>query len=256
MKRVHNGPFGAQRYPDGRTRFRLWAPSAHSVELQFEGPNATPRRISLESSSGWYEATIDGLVAGDGYRYRIDEVLVVPDPASRFNPEGVHGPSVIVDPAAFEWRDDNWGGRPWKDAVIYEVHVGTFTREGTYAALGRRIPDLARLGITAIELLPLAAFPGQRGWGYDGVLPYAPHAAYGAIDELKGLVQTAHRCGVMVLLDVVYNHFGPEGNYLGSYARPFFTDRYHTPWGQAINLDGEDSREVREFFRLFRFWCG
>lgn len=248
MKRIHNVPFGAQLHPDGRTRFRLWAPSARSVELQLEGPSATPRRIKPEESDGWYETTIDGLDVGDRYRYWIDHDVAVPDPASRFNPDGVQGASAIVDPCTFEWNDDGWSGRPWNEAVIYELHVGTFTRQGTYAALTERLPELARIGITALELLPLASFPGQRGWGYDGVLPYAPHPAYGTPDELKQLVQAAHGCGLMVLLDVVYNHFGPEGNYLSKYARPFFTDRYHTPWGQAINFDGEQSRPVREFF--------
>ena len=248
MKRIHNLPFGAQRHPDGRTRFRLWAPSARSVELQLEGPNATRRRTQLDADAGWYETIVDGLDVGEHYRYWINEELAVPDPASRFNPQGVHGASVIVDPCTFEWHDDAWNGRPWKDAVLYELHVGTFTREGTYAALTARLPELAKLGITALELLPLAAFPGQRGWGYDGVLPYAPHPAYGSPDDLKQLVQTAHQCGLMVLLDVVYNHFGPEGNYLARYARPFFTDRYHTPWGKAINFDGEDALQVREFF--------
>lgn len=248
MKRIHNLPFGAQHYPDGRTRFRLWAPSARSVELQLEGPNATPRRTKLDMADGWYEATVDGLDVGDHYRYWIDDELAVPDPASRFNPRGVQGASAIVDPCTFEWHDDGWNGRAWKEAVIYELHVGTFTREGTYAALMQRLPELAKLGITALELLPLGCFMGQRGWGYDGVLPYAPHPAYGTPDQLKELVQAAHRRGLMVLLDVVYNHFGPEGNYLWTYARPFFTDRYHTPWGQAINFDGEHSRPVREFF--------
>ena len=248
MKRVHTLPFGAQRYPDGRTQFRLWAPTARSVALQLEGPIATPRHVALDVDDGWYETNIDGLAVGDRYRFWIDEEIAVPDPASRFNPEGVQGASAIVDPCTFEWHDDEWEGRRWQDAVIYELHVGTFTHDGTYAAVARRLPELAKLDITAIELLPLSSFPGKRGWGYDGVLPYAPHAAYGTTDELKTLVQSAHRCGLMVLLDVVYNHFGPEGNFLAKYAQPFFTDRYHTPWGQAINFDGEHAREVREFF--------
>jgi maltooligosyltrehalose trehalohydrolase len=248
MKRIHTMPFGAHCSADGRTTFRLWAPSAESAELQLEGPSATPRRIKLEHREGWYETAVDGLSAGDHYRYWIDDDLAVPDPASRFNPDGVHHSSVVIDPCTFEWYDDAWQGRPWSEAVIYELHVGTFTREGTYAAIIPRLSQLVQIGITALELLPLASFPGSRGWGYDGVLPYAPHAEYGTPDDLKALVQAAHSCGLMVLLDVVYNHFGPEGNYLARYAQPFFTDRYHTPWGKAINFDGELSREVREFF--------
>jgi malto-oligosyltrehalose trehalohydrolase len=172
----------------------------------------------------------------------------VPDPASRFNPEDVHGPGEVIDPEAFRWEDAGWRGRPWVDAVIYELHVGTFSPEGTFAGVESRLDYLSELGVTAIELMPVADFPGRRGWGYDGVLPYAPDAAYGRPEHLKRLIAAAHARGLMVLLDVVYNHFGPEGNYLHLYAPQFFTDRYHTPWGAAVNFDGESARPVRDFF--------
>ena len=172
----------------------------------------------------------------------------MPDPASRYNPEDVHGPSEVVDPGAFEWSDGDWSGRPWEDAVLYELHVGTFSPEGTFAGVEARLDYLAALGATAIELMPVGDFPGKRGWGYDGVLPFAPDAAYGRPEDFKRLVQAAHARGLMIILDVVYNHFGPEGNYLHAYAKPFFTERRHTPWGAAINFDGAGSRPVREFF--------
>jgi len=172
----------------------------------------------------------------------------LPDPASRFNPEDVHAPSEVVDPGAFDWADDGWRGRPWREAVIYELHVGTFTPEGTYAAARARLDYLAELGVTAIELMPVADTPGARNWGYDGVLPFAPEHGYGRPEELKRFVQDAHARGLMVLLDVVYNHFGPEGNYLDLYAPQFFTDRHHTPWGRGLNFDDESSAIVRRFF--------
>jgi maltooligosyltrehalose trehalohydrolase len=168
--------------------------------------------------------------------------------ASRCNPDDVHGPSRVVDPGRHAWRETEWRGRPWHEAVVYELHVGTFTPEGTFAGAARRLADLAALGITAIELMPVADFPGRRSWGYDGVLPFAPDAAYGTPDELKALVDTAHGLGLMVLLDVVYNHFGPDGNYLHAYCPSFFNPQHHTPWGAAINFDGADSRSVRDFF--------
>ncbi len=162
--------------------------------------------------------------------------------------EDVHGPSQVIDPEAWDWTDGDWRGRPWEESVIYELHVGTFTRSGKYAGVQQRLDELVELGITAIELMPLSDFPGRRNWGYDGVLPFAPDSVYGTPDELKDLIQSAHARGLMVFLDVVYNHFGPEGNYLHLYAPSFFTDRHHTPWGAAINFDGSDSRHVRDFF--------
>jgi maltooligosyltrehalose trehalohydrolase len=172
----------------------------------------------------------------------------VPDPASRFQPSGVHGPSQVIDPLEYEWHDSNWKGRPWDEAVIYELHIGTFSPEGTFVGAEAKLDYLADLGVTAIELMPLASFPGERNWGYDGVLPFAPASSYGHPEDLKRLIDAAHAKNLMVFLDVVYNHFGPEGNYLGLYAPQFFTDRHRTPWGQAINFDGPDSRTVRDFF--------
>ena len=174
--------------------------------------------------------------------------LAVPDPASRFNPDDVHGASEVIDPLAYSWGDASWRGRPWHEAVVYELHVGTFTPEGTFSAAARRLPELAALGITAIELMPVADFPGRRNWGYDGVLHFAPDASYGTPDDLKELVDRAHGAGLMVLLDVVYNHFGPEGNYLHGWCPQFFNGRHQTPWGAAINFDGELNRPVRDFF--------
>jgi malto-oligosyltrehalose trehalohydrolase len=169
----------------------------------------------------------------------------VPDPASRYQPDDVHGPSVIVDPRSYAWQARAWRGRPWHEAVLYELHVGAFTPEGDFDGVRRRLDRLARLGVTAIELMPLAEFPGRRNWGYDGVLPFAPDACYGTPERLKALVDAAHERELMMFVDVVYNHFGPDGNYLGVYAPPFFTERRHTPWGAAIDFS---QRPVRDFF--------
>jgi malto-oligosyltrehalose trehalohydrolase len=198
--------------------------------------------------NGWFALHIPTAKAGTRYAFHIDGDLTVPDPAARFNPDDIHGASEVIDPHAYAWNDGAWRGRPWHEAVIYELHVGTFTREGTFAAAIERLDDLAALGITAIELMPVADFPGRRNWGYDGVLQFAPDAAYGRPDDLKRLIDAAHARGLMVLFDVVYNHFGPEGNYLHVYAPAFFTQRHHTPWGAAINFDGKTSRTVRDFF--------
>jgi maltooligosyltrehalose trehalohydrolase len=249
MRCRHAMPFGASLRAGGGVDFRLWAPAAQSCELALypDAANA-PRLLPAEADAqGWWECFVDVATAGTPYHWRIDGELLVPDPASRQNPDGVHQPSCVVDPAQFEW-DGSWTGRPWKEVVLYELHVGTFTREGTFAAAAERLQQLAALGITAIELMPVAAFGGRFGWGYDGVLPYAPHAAYGTPDELKHLVQQAHRLGMMVFLDVVYNHFGPDGNYLGRYAPDFFSKTQQSPWGAAINFDGPGSRTVRDFF--------
>ncbi len=246
MKRRHKLPFGAETERDGRTRFRLWAPSAKSVSLKLQALDRSEAQAVLKSiGDGWYETILANAPAGTRYAYRIDDEIDVPDPASRFNPTGVHDASVVIDPTSFDWGDEDWKGHAWHELVIYELHVGTFSREGTYAALAERLGDLAELGVTTIELLPLASFPGVRGWGYDGVLPYAPHPAYGTPEDLKRLVQRAHDLGLSVLLDVVYNHFGPEGNYLSRYAREFFTSKHHTPWGDAIDFANPN---VRQFF--------
>jgi maltooligosyltrehalose trehalohydrolase len=197
---------------------------------------------------GWHECVVADASPGSLYAFRLEDGTTVPDPASRANPTDVHGPSMVVDPLAFAWQDAGWRGRPWQEAVIYELHVGAFTPQGSFAAVIDRLDELAALGVTALELMPVAEFPGRRSWGYDGVLLFAPDAAYGTPDDLKRLVQAAHARGLMMLLDVVYNHFGPDGNYLNRYAPAFFDTRHLTPWGAAINFDGEGSRTVREFF--------
>lgn len=225
-------------------RFSLWAPCADSVTLVLDGVELP----MFPLPEGWFGLTLAAAHPGQRYAFRLDGSLPRPDPASRFNPEDVHGQSEIIDPAAFDWRDDNWPGRPWEEAVIYELHVGTFTPDGTFAGVTDRLDYLASLGATAIELMPVADFPGLRSWGYDGVLAFAPDARYGRPEDLKRLVQAAHERGLMVLLDVVYNHFGPEGNYLHDYAAPFFTLRHETPWGAAIDFEGPDSPTVRDFF--------
>jgi malto-oligosyltrehalose trehalohydrolase len=240
-------PFGAEYREDGSVRFRLWAPAARSVELCL--PDARSSTIPLrQEDQGWFELVTDAAKPGAQYRFRIDGAQEVPDPASRFQPHDVHGPSEVINPQSFEWRDDAWRGRPWEEAVIYELHTGTFTPSGNFSSIRTRLEYLAELGITAIELMPVADFPGKRNWGYDGVFPFAPDSTYGRPEDLKRLVQSAHEHGMMVLLDVVYNHFGPEGNYLNAYAPQFFTSRHHTPWGKAINVDGAESSAVRDFF--------
>ncbi len=250
MKHAHTMPFGAEVRADGRVRFRLWAPSASRVDLVLErAERGTSERLPMTwTEGGFFELVTPTARAGSRYRYRIDERLEVPDPASRSNPDDPNGASEVVDPAVFEWNEGDWCGRPWDEAVVYELHVGTFTSGGMFRSAIERLPYLAALGVTAIELMPIADFPGRRNWGYDGVLAFAPDASYGTPDDLKRLVEAAHRHGLMIFLDVVYNHFGPEGNYLYAYAPAFFTDRHHTLWGQAINFDGEDSRPVRDFF--------
>jgi len=233
-------PFGAEVLAGGGVRFRFWAPGAKSVELALAG-----RFIPIQGKDGWFEHVEPQAGPGTQYRYRIDGELLVPDPASRFQPQDVDGPSVVVDPQAYKWNDHAWTGRPWNEAVIYELHVGTFTTKGTYAGAAEKLKPLVDLGVTAIELMPLSDFAGKRGWGYDGVLPFAPDSAYGKPDELKALIDAAHAAGLMVLLDVVYNHFGPKGNYLPRYAPQFFTGKHHTPWGAAIDFSNDS---VRKFF--------
>ena len=240
-------PFGAELTRSG-VRFCLWAPNARRMELMLTVDGAE-RALPMEARpEGWFELITADAQAGSPYRFRIDGELQFADPASRFNPQDAQGPSAVVDPCAFDWPDGAWRGRPWHEAVIYELHVGTFTPEGSFAGVERRLDYLAALGITVIELMPIADFPGARGWGYDGVLPYSPDAAYGTPEDLKSLIAAAHGRGIAVMLDVVYNHFGPEGNYLHRYAPGFFTDRHHTPWGSAINFDGPGSKTVRDFF--------
>jgi maltooligosyltrehalose trehalohydrolase len=245
MKRSYSMPFGAE-VCDGSVRFRLWAPKAKKVDVLIEQPALTLPMSSL--GNGWFELITAQVSAGARYRFQINGTERVPDIASRYQPEDVHGPSQIVDPSNFDWQDENWRGRSWNEAVIYELHVGTFTPEGTFSALQSKLDYLVNLGVTAIELMPLSDFPGTRNWGYDGVLPFAPDSSYGTPEDLKQLIQSAHAKGLMILLDVVYNHFGPEGNYIRTYAPDFFTDRHCTPWGDGINFDGLNSRIVREYF--------
>ncbi|HVR52471.1 MAG TPA: malto-oligosyltrehalose trehalohydrolase [Pseudorhodoferax sp.] len=237
--------FGAQVLAAGGTRFRLWAPAARQAELLLESGGAHAMQALAD---GWHEAVLPQAGAGTRYRYRLDGGTPVPDPASRYNPEDVHGPSEVVAPSAYAWQDAAWRGRPWHEAVVYELHIGSFTPEGTFAAATERLAELAALGITAIELMPLADTPGARNWGYDGVLLFAPEAGYGRPDQLRALVDRAHGLGLMVLVDVVYNHFGPDGNYLHGYCPEFFNAAHQTPWGAAINYDGADHAAVRAFF--------
>ena len=220
--------FGAELHQGGVT-FRLWAPASSRVEIMLD--RAHPMQ---ELATGWYEATIPGLHAGALYKFRIDGEIEVPDPASHFQPWDVTGPSEVIDHARFEWRAREWRGRPWREAVVLELHIGTFTPAGTFRSAIERLGDVVDAGVTAIELMPIADFAGRRNWGYDGVLLYAPDSIYGRPDDLRALVDEAHAGGLMVLLDVVYNHFGPEGNYLHRYAPGFFAP-IHTPWGDAID---------------------
>jgi maltooligosyltrehalose trehalohydrolase len=231
-------PFGANLIEPDQTRFRIWAPAQRTVSIAIEdrAPLAMTR-----SDEGWFEAEAD-CGAGAHYRYVLQDGTRVPDPASRAQSGDVHDDSVVVDPASYRWRRRDWRGRPWHEAAFYELHVGTL---GGFNGVARELPRLADLGITAIELMPIAEFPGTRNWGYDGVLPFAPERSYGSPDELKALIDTAHDHDLMIFLDVVYNHFGPDGNYLHAYAPEMFREGLTTPWGQAINFR---HREVRRYF--------
>jgi malto-oligosyltrehalose trehalohydrolase len=244
--RAHSMPFGAELQADGSVRFRFWAPSHERIELRLQGQEGA---LEMQrEAGGWHTLQTARAARGSRYQFILPDGLAVPDPASRFQPDDVHGPSEVIDPHAYRWHDLQWRGRAWHEAVLYELHVGCFTAAGTFVSAIERLRHLAELGVTAIEIMPLADFPGARNWGYDGVLPYAPDCSYGDPQQLKALIDAAHSLGLMVLLDVVYNHFGPEGNYLSAYAPQFFSARHHTPWGAALNFDGEDSRTVREFF--------
>lgn len=248
MRDHHPMPFGAELTRDG-CRFRLWAPGVDSVTLCIEGPGPA-RDIALHHShDGWFECTEDGIVQGTRYRWKLPGGLKVPDPASRFQPEDVHGPSEVIDPMGFAWTDTDWEGRPWEETVLYEMHIGTFTPEGTFRAAIDKLDYLVDLGITAVELMPVNDFPGKHDWGYDGVCLFAPDSRYGRPEDMKAFVDAAHARGLMVFLDVVYNHFGPEGNYLHAYARQqFFDDSRHTPWGAAIAFDGPHGKWVSDLF--------
>jgi len=247
MRRMHPMPFGAEMR-ERSTRFRLWAPACDAVTLEL-GEGKKKRTLPMRAvGEGFHELEVEGVAAGTAYGFRVNDGTWVPDPASRSNPRDVNAPSVVVDPRAFDWPDDAWRGRPWNEAVIYEMHVGTFTREGTFAAAIERLDHLRGCGVTAVEVLPVADFAGSRNWGYDGVLPFAPDAAYGTPDDFKRFIAAAHARDLMVILDCVYNHFGPEGNYLSLYAPQFFNPKHQTPWGAAINFDGDMNGPVRDFF--------
>ncbi|MDP8921652.1 MAG: malto-oligosyltrehalose trehalohydrolase [Chloroflexota bacterium] len=245
---------GANVVDDG-VRFRVWAPNARHVDVTLLVPSGPAYYPLAAEADGYYAVTVPGIGAGTRYKYRLDGGMEYPDPCSRFQPEGPHGPSEVVDPSAFRWTDGDWTGTGPDGLVIYELHVGTFTPEGTFDAIIPELRELTALGVTALEIMPVAEFPGRRNWGYDGVNLYAPESAYGGPEGLRRLVDAAHRQGLAVLLDVVYNHFGPDGNYLRAYATDYFTDRHTTPWGDAVNYDGPNSEHVRHFvLQNVRYW--
>jgi maltooligosyltrehalose trehalohydrolase len=226
----------------------VWAPNRRNVDLSLAAGGALAKSIQMErDSSGYFCAVVDGVEPGARYSYLLDRGDTRPDPASRFQPDGVHGVSQVIDPSTFPWTDKAWKGVALRDTVVYELHVGTYTREGTFAALIPHLDRLADLGVTTIELMPISQFPGGRNWGYDGVFPFAVQNSYGTPADLQRLIDAAHAKKLAVCLDVVYNHLGPEGNYLNEYG-PYFTDFYHTPWGSALNFDGRQSDHVRHFF--------
>ncbi len=241
-------PQGAELRAGG-VRYRVWAPESERVEVEISRNHSLRRTLFLTRNAAGYHEGIDGEgAAGDLYKFRVDGSGPFPDPASRWQPEGVHGPSAVVDPSSFEWRHRGWSRPPFRDLVIYELHIGTFTAEGTFLAAIDRLRYLRELGVNAIEIMPVADFPGARNWGYDGVALYAPSRAYGHPDDLRALVDVAHGQGIAVILDVVYNHFGPDGNYLGAYTKLFFNHHHPTPWGDGFNFDGEHCGPVRSFF--------
>ena len=245
MHRFGELPFGAEVQPDG-VRFRLWAPGASAVSLQIEAAD-TPILPMANEPGGWFALSTSLARPGARYRYLVNG-QAFPDPASRYQPEGVHGASEVIDPRAYDWSDLGWRGRRWEEVVLYELHLGTFSETGDFAGAAEHLDHIVDLGATAVELMPIAAFPGSHDWGYDGVFLYAPASAYGRPDDLKRLVEACHRRGLAIFLDVVYNHFGPEGNYLSAIAPDFFTDSHQTPWGAAIDFSGPNSRPVRDFF--------
>jgi maltooligosyltrehalose trehalohydrolase len=237
---------GATMLGDGRTRFVVWAPTATTLAVTI-GVRHQLLQHSLQRVGEYWIGEVEGLEHGDRYQYVIDDGDALADPASRWQPDGVHGPSAVVDNSVFRWHDDDWYGVALADTVLYEMHIGTFTVEGTFDAAIRHLPRLQELGITTIEIMPVAAFPGTRNWGYDGVFPFAVQHSYGGPDGLARFVDAAHRFGLGVVLDVVYNHMGPEGNVLSRYG-PYFTDAYRTPWGDAMNLAEARSDHVRRYF--------
>jgi maltooligosyltrehalose trehalohydrolase len=237
---------GASYQGNHRCEFRVWAPPRRQLRLRIAGPGE--RDLPLEKDkAGYWQTTVDAVPPGSRYWYLLEDGTKRPDPASQFQPEGIHGPSEVVDPTVFTWTDAGWEGVPLEDMVMYELHVGTFTPEGTFEAVIPRLAALKELGVTAIEIMPVGQFPGDRNWGYDGAYPYAVQNSYGGPLHLKNLINAIHHQGMSAILDVVYNHMGPEGNYLRDFG-PYFTGRYRTPWGDALNYDGPYSYGVRDFF--------
>jgi maltooligosyltrehalose trehalohydrolase len=247
-------PFGATPVARG-ARFRIWASDAHDLTIVIHDGRAAGDYPMSRDHDGIFDRTVEGVLAGTRYSYRIGAGELRPDPVSRFQPEGVHGPSQVIDPATFHWTDAAWQAPDRADVIVYELHIGTFSPEGTFAGATARLDALQDLGVTAIELMPLADFPGSRNWGYDGVSLYAPSRAYGKPDDLRRLVDRAHALGMAVMLDVVYNHLGPEGAYLPEFYPDYFTDRHSTPWGRAVNLDAAGSELVRQLLvDNARYW--
>lgn len=246
-------PIGAQVLPGGGVRFRVWADQHEVVSVEIEKPFSNGREPSstklTNEGNGYFSAVVAQASAGDLYRFRLDnDDRLLPDPASRFQPQGPHGPSQVIDPSLFKWNDRQWPGISIEGQVIYEMHIGTYTAEGTWRAASRELHELKRIGITVVEVMPVADFPGEFGWGYDGVNLFAPTRLYGHPDDFRSFVDQAHGHGLAVILDVVYNHLGPDGNYLPEFSSSYLTDKYENDWGKAINFDGERSAPVREFF--------
>src|SRR5947209_997305 len=241
-------PAGAEVVPGVGVNFRVWAPKHQSVEVVFPGDPAVFHGLECEGPEGYFSGMIEGAEAGARYKYRIDGKEWYPDPASRFQPEGPHHDSCVVDPARYRWRETDWKGVNIKGQVIYEMHIGTFTREGTWASAIPHLGALAETGITVLEVMPVHEFPGTFGWGYDGVHPFAPTRNYGQPDDFRRFVDAAHAVGMGVILDVVYNHLGPDGNYFGAFSPYYFTSRHVTDWGEAINFYDEHCGPVRDFF--------
>ena len=239
-------PVGAELCPAGGTQFRVWAPGREALEVVVEGKDGRSYPLEREAD-GYFAGVVADACAGTLYRYRLDGEGPYPDPASRFQPKGPHGPSQVVDPSAFPWTDRDWRGPDFHGQVLYELHVGTFTPEGTWAAAAAQLPALAELGVTVLEVMPVNEFPGRFGWGYDGVAWFAPTRLYGTPDDMRRFVDRAHAHGIGVILDVVYNHLGPDGNYLPRFSPHYFTDRYTTDWGTPLNFDGPNCGPVREF---------
>lgn len=245
VSRRHLLPQGAELQLDGSVRFNIWAPAAKTIHLEIDDFDQVIQLRAQEG--GWHELVSRHVGRGSRYRYVLPDGTRVPDPASRFQPADIHGPSEVIDPEEYGWRDVDWTGRDWSEAVLYELHVGAFTPEGTFLAAIEKLDHLVNLGVTAIEIMPIADFPGERNWGYDGVLLYAPDSSYGRPEDFKLFIDKAHGRDLMVILDVVYNHFGPDGNYFPVYAPDTLTSHHKTAWGDAVNYDSQGSEIVREF---------